>query len=157
MENKKISTVADYNKGKKLEAQINLASGHIFKIKKLTQRDFAENGIDSFLESARTLYSETEERRSAMIKKMTAKEKADNIYHQDMIVCLGCIQPVVSMEKKPDAIHIKELDDIDYYQLIGKVMKFARGTLRLDEFGSEVEEVSPDKQSGDTGQSGATV
>lgn len=153
----KIVSPTEYAAKRQMETVVKLTSGYAFKIKKLTMRDFTENGIDSYLDSARTLMSETEERRNALVQKMTLKEKAENIRHQDMIVCLGCVEPKISTDKQDGSLHVKELSDVDYYELIANIMQFARGGLPLQKPGREVEEVSKNKQSDNSGQDSEKV
>ena len=105
--------------------EITLPSGAIFKIRKLTGRDFMQQG--NFPISSTKEIAQAKKEASETWTKMTGDQQRAQLTTIDKVIVLAVIDPELSLVKEEGKLGINELSDNDYYFLIEKITEFSIG------------------------------
>jgi len=119
-----ITGINEYRKKVSGEKEVSLPSGAVFKIKKITGRDFVKYGmlpLKSTMEIARAKNNEE------VVNKLTEEERKKQIEAMDRIIVIAVKEPKLSLEKKEGFLCIDELSDEDYYKLVTEITNFSFG------------------------------
>ncbi len=154
MENKKITTVNEYKIKKAETVQVNLPSGAIFEIQKVSGHRYATKGRLP-ISSVRDIAGQSEEKRKIAVQKMTPQEQKDIYNVCDDMICIATVNPPISLTKENNKIWVENLADNteDYYALLKAVSMFSFGGKDLKPFrdeqtsaniGSDGEKISSD-------------
>ncbi len=133
----KPTSVADYRKKYCQTKMVQLSSGSVFEIKKLNPMFYIENegNVVSGIENI----TDAEERRKIITEKlkqkydaMGDKEKQEFLKKQHelykKIVVYATVNPVISLERENDKLHISDIEDSgDLYPLVKVISDFTGG------------------------------
>ena len=124
--------ILDYRAKAGGEKEITLPSGAIFKIRKLTGRDFLQQGNFPIV-STKEIAQAKKDASSTWLK-MTNEQQREQMATLNRIIVLAVKEPKLSLIKEEGKLGIDELLDIDYYFLIQAITDFSIGGQELKSF-----------------------
>ena len=139
MENK--TTVESYRSKNVQTKEVTLPSGEVFEIKKITTRDYIQNG-GLQLSSASEIAGSSEEKNKILWDKMNDGQKKQQLEATSKMIILAVINPPISYVKMDGKLCIEEITDEDYYFLLKEITSFSFGRQDLKPFRQEPDTVN---------------
>jgi len=145
---KKITSANEYKETNCKTKLVELPSGAVFEIKKVTQRDYLIEGGSVINDFAEVLLSGEKkevllEKIKAKLVKMTFEQRKEFEKQQkeflDNIIIRGTVNPKISIILQPDSLLIDNINDDDYFKLIEEIKDISSlgGNVSLDSFCKE--------------------
>lgn len=121
--NEKITSVEAYRQKIGQTKEIILPSGFVFKIRKISTRDYIQSGglISAMPDS------NAGEKAKILWERMPEEQKKQQLRTMSQLMVLAVIEPAMSMEKEKDKLCIDEMPDEDYYALLNEMTSFSYG------------------------------
>jgi len=143
-----VTGIDEYRKQTGGTQEVPLPTGAVFKIRKLTGRDFMRQG-NFPVSSSKDIVQAKKELTEKWLT-MSAEEKREQMFTVDRIVVKAVVEPLISLEMEKDKLCIHEIKDPDYYALIKAITAFCMGGEALKPFRTE-------QSTTGTGRDGAEV
>lgn len=150
--------ISEYRQKVGGEKEIPLPSGAVFKIRKVTGRDFMSEG--NFPVSSTRDIVQAKKEASAAWDNMASEQRKEKIKAMNGIIVMAVKEPKISLEPEEGKLCVKEINDTDYFALVEAISTFSMGGEELKSFrnggasadiGRDGKEVGGDAPS-DTGQ-----
>lgn len=145
-----VTNAQDYKDKAAQEREVTLPSGAVFKIKRITGRDFIRDGGIP-IETLQQLTSSTaDEKKEILMKKLSAEDRKRLFDYNDTLITRACVEPRVTLAGEPGTIAITDIVDEDYYFLLNEIVEQKGG-------GDNAKPFRPGQPDSDSGSTGAQV
>lgn len=117
---KKVTTVNEYLEKSCSTKLVELPSGAVFKIRKVTARDYVVNS-EMPIRSTKEISTSSDEKNQIAIDKLTPAQRKIMMKANDQLIVKSVISPKLSIEKIENCLCVDELSDTDYYKLVSEI------------------------------------
>lgn len=118
--------------------EITLPSGSIFKLRKITARDFLKEGGACILQSSKQIEKNTSEQNKNIWEKLPEDQQLKQMTINDKIIVKAVIEPKLKTGKSSDIyLGVDDLSDEDYYALLKQVTEVMGDNNSLQTFCKE--------------------
>jgi hypothetical protein len=98
---------------------VELESGYVFKIRKITTRDLINEQLP--LMSNQDLTNTNEEKKQIIWQEMTKEEKENQMEFNNMLIEKALVEPIMTREQ------VRNIPDADYFVLLNEVTEYSLG------------------------------